>query len=84
MTSYYKNQRDAFFQLNDFLASARLNRTEIDINRLLIQLTDTFCVSEKCILKRLERIKRIEKDFSIIDDTIVWKQKKEVFNNDSS
>lgn len=52
--SYYTEQKKMFIELDKVLQSG----TQINIHNLILQMTLKYAVSEKCVLKRLDRYYR--------------------------
>ncbi len=74
MSNYYQELRKAYFYINDQLELNRTNNSDMDINKLLLIITTKYPVSEKAILKRLERIRKIRGDFDIDEEVLIWKK----------
>lgn len=72
MSDYYKEQRMAFINLADRIEIAKEKNEDIDLNTLLVRMTDSFLIGERCILNRIERIQKIRGDFEIKNDMIHW------------
>lgn len=72
MSNFYEEKRMAFINLADRLEAAKTKNKDVDINKLLVLMTDQYMIGETCILKRLERIRRIRGDFEINGELLIW------------
>lgn len=70
---YYSEKQRANLMIYKMIDNARKTKTEISINRLIFDVTNTFKIGEGTIIKRIELIKECDGDFDIIDKTIVFK-----------
>ena len=63
--NYYVIKRQINNELNTRIKEARKEQTELDLNKLIYNLTLTYAISEKAILQRVLLMSSIDKDFKI-------------------
>lgn len=55
MSDYYKVQQMAYMKLNNMLKKG----AELDINKIIVDFTLEFPISEKAIVKRIEKLEAV-------------------------
>lgn len=75
MGSYYSEKQKANIRIANIIHSGRNNKQELNINRIVYEVTKNFQVGELTVIKRIKLLQSIEEDFDIVGDTIVFKQK---------
>lgn len=68
----------AFNRLQKILDSSKERQTSLHVPAIILEMTNEYDISEKCIKKRIELIQEVNQDFVIEDNYIFFKQKIEV------
>lgn len=70
---YYTDKRRAYMRIYSIIDNSRKTKTEIHINKMILDLTNEINIGEKTILKRINLIQEVDNDFDIIEGVIVFK-----------
>jgi hypothetical protein len=70
---YYSEKQRANMRIYNMLQSAKASGTDLEVNKVIFDLTEQFKIGEHAVMKRILLIQSVDKDFDIKDGTIVFK-----------
>jgi len=71
MSNYYNEKRKANIDLRNIINKSKADKTELNINSIIIHLTEKYAVSDKSIKDRLNLLSETY-EYTIIDGVIKW------------